>query len=199
MVSLLSDPNVYLLSQSLIGAKRARHLFIKQYVNVKKGQRLLDFGCGPGYIVEYLNDIDYIGIDINKRYIDYARQKYGKQGRFICKGELDQSTIDDIYPCDIVIMCGLLHHLDDNIFIEILQGVKKVLSDDGKVFSLDGCYIDKQSYIARKILENDRGKHVRDETTYVSLVSKVFNSVESRIHDNLYYFPYTSIVMELNK
>jgi SAM-dependent methyltransferase len=43
--------------------------------------RVLDIGCGPGYMVEYLRGATYFGFDINSRYIAYAK-KYGGRGSF---------------------------------------------------------------------------------------------------------------------
>jgi SAM-dependent methyltransferase len=36
--------------------------------------RVLDIGCCPGYIVEYLRGATYFGFDINPRYIAYAQK-----------------------------------------------------------------------------------------------------------------------------
>jgi SAM-dependent methyltransferase len=44
--------------------------------------RVLDIGCGPAYIVEYLRGATYFGFDINSRYIAYA-QKIWKPRKFL--------------------------------------------------------------------------------------------------------------------
>jgi SAM-dependent methyltransferase len=44
--------------------------------------RVLDIGCGPAYIVEYLRGATYFGFDINSRCIAYA-QKIWKPRKFL--------------------------------------------------------------------------------------------------------------------
>jgi cyclopropane fatty-acyl-phospholipid synthase-like methyltransferase len=45
-------------------------------IGVKSGDKLLDYGCGLGHLVDYMSkvklDVDYTGIDINENYIDIA-------------------------------------------------------------------------------------------------------------------------------
>jgi len=53
--------------------------FILYYT--KQGDKLLDFGCGNGRLLEMLKDkkIDYVGVDISQRLIDIAKEKYAKE------------------------------------------------------------------------------------------------------------------------
>ncbi len=58
-------------------------MYINEYIRPKKGDKILDFGCGPADILKFLTDVDYVGIDSNERYIQSAKQKYGSKGRFL--------------------------------------------------------------------------------------------------------------------
>ena len=53
-IDALKFPSLYLLSQGILGAKRARKKCIEEYARVEPGMRVLDIGCGPGYVVQYL-------------------------------------------------------------------------------------------------------------------------------------------------
>lgn len=197
MLLSLSTPFVYLLSQKVLGAKRARQRSIEEYVRYSPGQRILDVGCGPGYVSEYFKGADYIGFDTDKAYIDYAKSKYGHRGCFFCRG-FDDAAADQLELFDRVIMNGLLHHLEDDAVVELLQRVKRVLKTGGKLVTLDGCYEEGQPFIARKLLFHDRGKHVREEKDYRALGSKVFNSVVTHIRNDLMFIPYTLIIMQIS-
>jgi SAM-dependent methyltransferase len=82
---LLECPELYLLSQGILGGKKARKRCIQEYAYTEAGMRVLDLGCGPGYIIEYLPRVCYHGFDINARYIEYARRKYGELATFSCQ------------------------------------------------------------------------------------------------------------------
>ena len=52
--------------------------FIKE---IKPGEKILDFGCGMGRILEYdlFQNTDYYGVDISSEMIKNARQKWGNR------------------------------------------------------------------------------------------------------------------------
>ena len=39
-------------------------------------RRVLDVGCGPGTNTHYFEDAGYLGIDINRSYVDSARRRH---------------------------------------------------------------------------------------------------------------------------
>ncbi len=52
--------------------------------NVARPVSLLDFGCGGGYLLEYLQlagrtDIEYSGLDLSARFIELCRRKFPRQ------------------------------------------------------------------------------------------------------------------------
>jgi SAM-dependent methyltransferase len=52
--------------------------------------RVLDIGCGPAYIVEYLRGATYFGFDINSRYIAYAQKNIEAAEVFIARPWMTQ-------------------------------------------------------------------------------------------------------------
>ena len=52
---------------------------MKKEINDRsKKIRILDIGCGSGEISRFFNDLDYIGIEVNPDYIEFARKIYKK-------------------------------------------------------------------------------------------------------------------------
>lgn len=95
-------------------------------------------------------------------------------------------------------MNGLLHHMSDNQVVKLFQKVKRVLTSQGQIVTLDGCYVKGQSFIAKRLLDYDRGKFIRQEHDYVRLASKIFTSVVTHIRHDLMFIPYTLIIMKIS-
>src|SRR6516164_4019290 len=83
-MKVLDAPFGYLAYQRIIGGLQARERCMRDHVQLAKGMRVIDIGCGPGYVAELLAGSDYIGLDTDKRYIDHARKRYGEYGEFHC-------------------------------------------------------------------------------------------------------------------
>ena len=187
-----------MFSQSLLGAVQARKKMLKEYGKIQDGLRVLDIGCGPGFVVKFLGNVEeYIGFDINANYISYATKKYGAANiSFRCEF-LNEASAKNIGKFDLILMGGLLHHLSDQESIELLSFSKLLLKPDGCVLTLDGCYVEKQSRLERWLLDNDRGKFVRDEKSYLNLSSAVFKNNKASLHSDYMNLPYTLIIQKL--
>jgi SAM-dependent methyltransferase len=190
----LEAPALYQLFQSLGGFFGARVKCINEYLNLKAGDRIIDIGCGPGYIVNHLpSGVHYLGFDTDARYIAHAKKHFGNKGSFFCQ-PFDESCVDAHGPADVAMMNGLIHHLDDNTAVEVLRTVRKALKPTGILFTLDGCFREGQSIIAKKLLQNDRGTHVRTEQGYRDLFRTSFEDVTLFVREDVSRVPYTFVV-----
>ena len=193
-IDALQFPSFYLLSQGILGAKRARKKCIEEYARVETGMRVLDIGCGPGYVVQYLPKVHYFGFDISPQYINYARQKYGTQGTFFAQ-RFDANMATKLGPFDRILMAGLLHHLNDEEAADLLHLSNQAIRNTGRLITWDPCYHANQSSIARFLMNCDRGGSIRQSAEYVTLASKVFGDVQLHIREDLFFLPYTAAVM----
>jgi len=197
--AILKNPLVYWTYQRIVGGDSARADFIKDYVKPKPNMKILDIGCGPGNILDFLPEVNYYyGFDINKDYIDAAKKNYGNRGTFIC------STVKEFLGSehkdfDIALSTGVIHHLDDNEAKQVFEIAKNALKSGGKLITFDGCYRKGQNKLARLFLKLDRGKFVRTQDLYLKLAQSHFKTVKASIDEDSFNIPYTSLIMECIK
>jgi SAM-dependent methyltransferase len=195
VTSVLEYPAVYLTYQALVGGIRARKRCIRDHVKPTKNLTVLDVGCGPGYTIECFPQPTYFGFDISQEYISYAKRKFSPPGQFYCQ-YLDESILSRLPKADVVLLMGLVHHMDDSSVVELFHLVNRAMKPGGRLYTLDGCYQQDQARAARYFLDNDRGKYIRDESGYRALAAKVFPQVTSVIREDLFRIPYTALIME---
>lgn len=195
--SLLSFPATYRLFSSLVGGF-ARQLYVEKYIRPRDGDKILDIGCGPGDIIELLPRVEYLGFDMNQRYIESAIKRFGNRGTFVCK-KLSGELSKELSTFDIILATGILHHLDDDEAIQLFELAQSKLKPDGRLITLDGCYEKKQSLFVRFLLSIDRGRYVRTKDQYLALSSKIFTNINASVHQDLLRIPYTLIIMECTK
>lgn len=165
--NILNIPVVYNTVQKLFFHKKSIDLW-KKLVGESKGVTILDIGCGPGKESMKFKDSNYIGIDISEDYIREAKLKYGSSGNFYTL------SIDDIEKLpsqniDIVVLKGVLHHLNDSQIFEFLNKIESKLSPDAKIIASDPVYTLHQNPISKTIISMDRGKNVRTDEGYRQL------------------------------
>jgi SAM-dependent methyltransferase len=191
---IFDTPAVYQAFQVAGGFFGARLKAISEFLDLHPGTRIIDIGCGPGYIVKHLpSEIDYIGFDITPSYILHASQNFSHLGRFLNQF-FDADAARKFFPADLVMMNGVLHHIPDEELLTTLRNVRDVLRPGGLLFSLDGCYRPGQSSVRKWMLDNDRGRFVRDEAGYRKILVQVFDQVSLSIRENYSRFPYTFVV-----
>ncbi len=190
----------YKLFQAVIGAKQAKRWINQNFWQVRPGQKVLDIGCGPGVIVNDLPpDVRYVGFDISEEYIAHARTKFANDPNksFVVGTASDfvGNLPERMKNADLVIMNGLLHHLDDDEARTALQLSYQALAPQGRLVCLEGCFLMRQAPIDRWLLSQDRGQNVRSESEWKSLVCQVFHNFETYILTGLLRIPYTHIVI----
>ena len=185
-------------------AGRYQERYVRDFIRPTAGARILDVGCGPGDIVAYLPaSVDYVGFDMSSDYIEAATRRFaGRDGMPKCRffhGLVNDAALDRFDEFDIVTANSVLHHLTDDESDALFKLAQKSLRPSGRFITLDPCYIENQSRIARFLLSRDRGRYIRTDVRYRALASKVFTHVSSRVLRDLLRVPYANIVMECTK
>ena len=195
---ILAHARVYSLFAKLVGAERGRRLYIDRYIRPQKGDRVLDIGCGPGDILGALPEVEYHGFDLSADYIESARKIFGSRGQFHVE-KVSVDLIKKYAGFDLVLATGVLHHLSDAEAVDLFRVAHAALKPGGRLVTLDGCFKTGQSLIARQMLRNDRGKHVREEPAYLSLARQVFSETTPFVTTDLLRVPYTHLIMECRR
>jgi len=64
--SILAFPTICRSFSSIVDG-HSRILHVENYIRPRDGDRILDIGCGPGDILEFLPSVEYLGFDVNQR------------------------------------------------------------------------------------------------------------------------------------
>lgn len=120
---------------------------------IDQNTRLLDFGCGPGYLARALQGQlkSYAGVDISPVYIETAREKMGQNPntRFQLlssdshsEGFLHKELAGEKF--DVIIILSVIQYFKDKAAVQaLLQNCLSVLSPNGKIILADVICSDK--------------------------------------------------------
>lgn len=143
--------------------------------------RVLDIGCGPAaFYARYrgIEGLRYVGVEPNERYVKDAAQRY--PGIELHAGTVPQVRDRVRGLFDLVVLEGVLHHIDDATAREALSFAEELLAPGGRIVALDPVLLPRQNPIARVLARLDRGKHVRTLEGYRQLAADVL------LHSSIY-------------
>lgn len=111
----------------------ARYEFASTYCKGK----VLDLGCGVGYGIEILLDLDeereieqIVGIDWDQESIAYAREMYGYQKASFFQGDIrDENIVDQVGIFDTITCYEVIEHLHEDHLV--MENIAKMLKKDG--------------------------------------------------------------------
>ena len=123
----------------------------------RSGGRLLDVGCGPGTNAPLLLNWDYLGVDLNPKYIETARHRVPDR-RFAVA---DATRLNVGGSFDLVLINSLMHHLDDDGCLKLLRSLNGLLKDTGQIVIQEPLVPDRNDRIQNFLMDQDRGDHFR--------------------------------------
>ena len=98
---------------------------------------LLDIMCGPGYLLGEIakkrGDLSLAGIDIDERYVEYARNMY--PGCTVIKGDVLNDK--PFVGVDVVICTGSIHHIPYAQQPDAIKNIASMVKRDGLVIISD--------------------------------------------------------------
>ena len=195
---LLESPVAYEFSQFLWYRPGRQNEYITKYARPRRGERVLDIGCGVGSLSKYFPEVVYHGFDSNEAYIRHATRKYGRRGEFK-RGIVGRDIPIERHSYDLVMANGVLHHLDDGEALDLLKLADATLKPGGRFVTRDGCFESNQPRVIRMLLEHDRGRHVRTQEGYQKLIDQVFSKSDVTIRHDMLRVPYALIIFQCVK
>lgn len=170
MNNILNLPFFYNLRFLVAGNQTKTKKFIKDTYLRYKCRSVIDFGCGTGDFAPIFSPDEYTGIDINRRYIDFAKNKYPY--RFICQNILKYNFNKQTFDASIFI--STLHHLSDQEVKIIMPKISDLTNKIIVVVDLNP----KTSILKKSFMQLDRGKYIRTLKEKTDLLSPFADIVE---------------------
>jgi 2-polyprenyl-3-methyl-5-hydroxy-6-metoxy-1,4-benzoquinol methylase len=101
-------------------------------------KKILDFGSGPGYLFSYLKEtgksFEYSALDFSSDSINQLKEKFqndkGFKEAFFISGFPTQIN----QKFDIIICCEVIEHLSDQMLLNVVTELKKLLSKNGYLY-----------------------------------------------------------------
>ncbi|MEI8110359.1 MAG: class I SAM-dependent methyltransferase [Chitinophagia bacterium] len=114
---------------------------------IQSTHRLLDIGCGPGFLAEQLQDkvSGYYGVDISENCIQTCRKKFeGKTNiQFMQIDSADNENSlayfeKNTIQFDVIVILSVVQYFSDIAKVEVLlSNCKKILAPNGKIILAD--------------------------------------------------------------
>lgn len=136
-------------------------------------RRILDVGCGPGTNAPQFASAEYVGVDVNDRYLAIARSKY--RGQFV-QADLATADLAALGRFDTILVNSFLHHLPDAAVGRLLQQLRLLLEPDGRVHLLELVDPERRS-VAKLMARLDRGRFARPLGVWRQLFEAHFEPV----------------------
>jgi len=118
--------------------------------NAKKGSKILDLMCGPGYLLGKINkkgqNLQLTGLDLDKEFIRYAKKKYSRI-KFIAADALKYKFKEKF---DLILITAGLHHLPYSTQEKFIKKVSSLLEKGGKVILADPFISNFKTELQRK-------------------------------------------------
>jgi ubiquinone/menaquinone biosynthesis C-methylase UbiE len=200
LANIFDSAQLYKLFQFSVISNANKVRIREEVLKPSKVGKVLDFGCGIGYHSIDFSDSVYLGIEPLSNCVEKANKMYKTQNSNFIVG--DHSSLNSIPDSsfDVVIAIGVLHHIEDEIFVEFIKEAHRILKPGGRLTTFDPVYHSNQSSLSRWVVARDRGEWVRTSEEYLQPVKDSFQSqVSHNIYQRLLRIPYDHIHMEAIK
>jgi len=165
---LLAQPLIYRLWQAPFVQQKLGPFLAHN--DVGRVDHVLDVGCGPGTNARLFAGAEYLGIDWNDAYIQYARRR--QPGRFVTADARSfRARPGDCFDC--ILVNSLLHHLADRDVREVLGNLRGLLAEGGAIHILE-LVLPRELGTARLLARLDRGHSPRPLEEWRALFAEVF-------------------------
>jgi SAM-dependent methyltransferase len=171
MERVMEQPWAYRLWQAPFADRKFAP--VQRYLDRHPPRRVLDVGCGPGTNAARFGSAEYVGIDINEKYLALGRSSH--RGTFL-QADLATADLSHLGRFDVILVNSFLHHLPDEAVDAILSRLGALLTPDGRVHILELVRPEKHN-MARLMAALDRGRYARSLTAWQTRFDRHFTPV----------------------
>jgi len=189
---------VYRTAMGWLAKSSASDYLVSEFIRPEPKTTVLDVGCGVASILQYLGDVEYVGVDHNPNYIAKAQETFGDRGAFHVADVSEVSAIAQ-KQFDRVLLLGVLHHLTDAQCNELLGECMQLLAPNGALITFDCALTGDQHWIARRLAKADRGRYARSPDHYERLISPHFGTLKTEVRHDLLRVPYTHFAIRASR
>jgi ubiquinone/menaquinone biosynthesis C-methylase UbiE len=159
----------------LVGRQAPTKRFLRAQLAGGRHDTILDVCCGTGEFAAAV-DGQYVGVDMNPRFIVRARRTYRAwpARRFHMADALALPFADRRFDRVFAINC--LHHFSDDDALQVLAEIRRVARDLVLIVDIDGT---RRGLVRRCLLAMDRGTFMRTPARLATLVGRVFDVAET--------------------
>jgi|TARA_Y100000389_G_C17387212_1_gene477754 SAM-dependent methyltransferase len=145
-------------------------LYIKK--NIKNKNFVLDFGSGAGFFSKLFKPNKYLGVEINKNFVDVSRKKNKKYKYRVIENDYLKNYENKI---DLIFINNVLHHLTDKQILETFSFFSKKLKKKTEVFIIEPL-LPKKFFSLEFIMKVlDIGNNIKNKRNYLGLFKKIIN------------------------
>lgn len=153
--------------------------YVYKWLSSESPHLVLDIGCGTGDFFDKRYK-EYIGIDINQKFISFAEKKYKKfkNANFVV-GDVLFYKYGNLRRRKIgIILVSMMHHLSDEELFLLFDNLKKL-----NVVSLVVCDIipNPKGLLKKLMVALDRGAYIRSEERKIEILKNYFEIVDTKM------------------
>ncbi len=169
IAQIMETPFGYRLLRGIINMGDLTKL-ISKHLKINNGESVIDVGCGTGDFCRFFKG-KYLGVDINKNYLKFARKKYGSEDRRFISVDVTQFPFQTKF--DIALFINIMHHLDEKQSLQVMKSLSKIAD---KAFIVD--LLPGKTAFQKLLCWGDGGKFIRGERKQIELIEKYFEIIK---------------------
>ncbi|MFH1376318.1 MAG: class I SAM-dependent methyltransferase [Candidatus Woesearchaeota archaeon] len=161
-------PGIYTFLRKVIEAnfKSQRKIIANE---LPKHGLVLDIPCGVGEFSVFFDKENYTGVDLSEAYVNYGKEKYGKN--MVVGDALNLDFGDEYF--DSVLVSGFFHHLSEEETGKVIDEVHRVLKKNGVFLLIEDA--PAKNFISKRLQKYDVGANIRNGNEYLSMLKSKFN------------------------
>lgn len=190
--ALSQNPRIFIFLRKILENNfKGERKVLADYFVCGPAEKVLDIGCGTGEFSGFFNPDNYIGVDIEKKYIEYAQKNY--KGKFLVVDANRLPFNDGLFQKVVII--GVIHHLDDKTSGRVLDEARRVLAPNGTLLLMEDVSRPNNSFLTNLLHRLDNGKFIRTKESYEKVLGERFR-VEKTFDIQSGLCPYQAFILK---